>query len=120
MYSEHRFDSGVETHYCQPGEVLFMPAQMRYSSKWQQAGEFSLIGFPATFFDQIINESVGVNQIELIPQIGLSDRFIRQIGIALKADVEAGYPAGRIFGESLTTGLVIHLFKLRSQITDGA
>ncbi|MEO1377528.1 MAG: AraC family transcriptional regulator, partial [Cyanobacteria bacterium J06635_10] len=111
MYSEHRFDSRVENHYCQPGEVLFIPAQMRYSSNWQQAGEFSLIGFPPTFFEQIINESVEVNQIELIPQIGLSDPFIRQIGIALKADVEAGYPAGRMFGESLATGLVIHLFK---------
>jgi AraC family transcriptional regulator len=111
MRSEHRFDGGVQTHYCQPGEVLFIPARVSYSSNWEKAGNFSLIGFFPNFFEQITNESVRVKQIELIPQIGLNDSFIRQIGIALKADVEAGYPAGKIFGESLATALVIHLIK---------
>ncbi|GAQ00026.1 transcriptional regulator, AraC family [Leptolyngbya sp. NIES-2104] len=49
--------------------------------------------------------------MELIPQVGIRDRLIEQIGLALKADIEAQYPAGRIFGESLATGLVIHLLK---------
>ncbi|MBE9211916.1 hypothetical protein IQ247_04130 [Plectonema cf. radiosum LEGE 06105] len=109
IHSEHRFDGRVQTHYCQPGEGLFIPADISYSSNWRQAGEFSLIGFFPKFFEQIINESVQIKQIELIPQIGLSDAFIRQIGIAFKADVEADHPAGRMFGESLATGLVIHL-----------
>ncbi|BAY86704.1 AraC family transcriptional regulator [Calothrix parasitica NIES-267] len=111
MHSEHRFDEQLQTHYCQPGEVLFIPAWVTYSSKWEKAGNFNLIGFYPNFFEQIINESVRVKQIELIPQIGLNDLFIRQIGIALKADVEAGYPAGKMFGESLATALVIHLIK---------
>ena len=101
MQSEHRFNGKLQTHYCQPGEVLFIPAEVSYSSNWEQKGEFYLIGFYPKFFKQIINESVGVKQIELIPQIG----------IALKADVEAGYPAGKMFGESLATVLVIHLIK---------
>lgn len=74
-------------------------------------GEFCLIGFYPRFFEQIVNESVQTKGVELIPQIGLNDPFIQQMGIALKADVEANYPAGKIFGESLATGLVIHLVK---------
>jgi len=109
--SEHRFDGQVQTRYCQPGEVLFIPAEVRYSSNWQQAGDFSVIGFFPKFFEQMVNESVQVKQVELIPQIGLIDPFIQQVGLALKADVEAGYPAGRMFGESLASGLVIHLLK---------
>ena len=111
MDSEHRFDGELQTHYCQPGEVLFIPAQINYSSNWEKAAEFSLIGFFPKFFEQIINESIQIKRVELIPRIGISDGFIQQIGIAIKADVEAGYPAGRIFGESLATGLVIHLIK---------
>ena len=111
MDSEHRFDGRVENHYCQAGEVLFIPAEINYSSNWEKSGEFSLIGFFPKFFERIINESVQTKRIELIPHIGLNDPLIQQIGIALKADVEAGYPAGRIFGESLATGLVIHLIK---------
>ncbi|MGB7442771.1 MAG: AraC family transcriptional regulator [Coleofasciculaceae cyanobacterium] len=70
-----------------------------------------MIGFFPKFFEQIINESVQVKQVELIPQIGLVDPFIQQVGLALKTDVEAGYPTGQMFGESLATGLVIHLLK---------
>ena len=111
MHSEHRFDGCLQTHYSKPDEVVFIPAEINYSSKWKKAGEFSLIGFFPTFFEQIVNESVQTKGVELIPQIGLNDPFIQQMGIALKADVEAGYPTGKMFGESLATGLVIHLVK---------
>ncbi|MBD2000600.1 helix-turn-helix transcriptional regulator [Leptolyngbya sp. FACHB-541] len=109
--SEHRFEGQVQTCYCQPGEVLFIPAKVRYSSIWQQPGEFSLIGFLPAFFEKIVNESIQPDRIELIPKIGLVDPFIQQVGLALKADVEADHPAGRMFGESLATGLAIHLIK---------
>jgi AraC family transcriptional regulator len=111
IHSEHRFEGEVKTCYFQPGEVLFIPAKIGYSSIWKQPGEFSLIGFFPTFFDRTVNESVRVKKIELIPQIGRSDPFIQQVGLALKADVEANHPAGRMFGESLATGLAIHLLQ---------
>lgn len=109
--SEHRIEGQIQTCYCKPGEMLFIPAGMRYSSNWQQAGEFSLLGFSPRFFEQIAHESVRIKRVELIPQIGIHDPLVQQIGLALKADVEAKHPAGRMFGESLATGLVIHLLK---------
>jgi AraC family transcriptional regulator len=69
------------------------------------------LGFSPQFFEQVVFEAVRVKQIELIPHIGVSDSLVQQIGLALKADIEAKHPAGRMFGESLTTGLVIHLLK---------
>lgn len=109
--SEHRVDGQIQTCCCKPGEMLFVPAARQYASNWQQAGEFSLLGFSPRFFAQIADESVRIKQIELIPQIGIHDPLVQQIGLALKADVEAKHPAGRLFGESLATGLVIHLLK---------
>jgi AraC family transcriptional regulator len=109
--SEHRVDGQRQTCYCKPGEMLFIPAGRQYSSNWQQAGEFSLLGFSPKFFEQIAHESVRIKRVELIPQLGIHDALVQQIGLALKADVEAKHPAGRLFGESLATGLVIHLLK---------
>lgn len=109
--SEHRIEGQIHNCYCEAGEMLFIPAEVRYSSNWQQAGEFSLLGFSPRFFEQIAHESVRVKRVELIPHVGIRDPLVQQIGLALRADVEAKHPAGRLFGESLATGLVIHLLK---------
>ncbi|HEY9622531.1 MAG TPA: AraC family transcriptional regulator [Crinalium sp.] len=109
--SEHQVEGKRLTCYCQPGEMLLIPAGVTYSSLWCDAGEFSLLGFCPQFLEQVAYESVRMKQVELIPHIGVSDRLVQQIGLALKTDIEAKHPAGRMFGESLATGLVIHLLK---------
>lgn len=109
--SEHRLENQIQKCYCKSGEMLLIPAGVRYSSNWHQAGEFSLLGFSPKFFEQIAGESVQIKRVELVPQIGISDPLVLQIGLALKADIEAEYPVGRMSGESLATGLVFHLLK---------
>jgi len=109
--SEHQVEGQILNCYCQPGEMLLIPAGINYSSLWHGAGEFSLLGFSPQFFEQIAHESVRVKQVELMPHIGVGDSLVQQIGLALKADIEAKHPVGRMFGESLATGLVIHLLK---------
>lgn len=109
--SEHRVEGKVHNCYCKPGEMFFIPAGVKYASHWHEAGEFSLLGFSPSFFEQVAQASVRGKRVELIPQIGIRDRLVQQIGLALKADIESKHPAGRVFGESLATGLVIHLLK---------
>ena len=109
--SQHRLDGQVQHCYCKPGEMLFVPAGMRYASNWQQAGEFSLLGFSPSFFEQVVHETIQVKQVELMPHIGINDPLVLQNGLALKADVEAKHPVGRLFGETLATGLAMHLLK---------
>nr|MBD2466016.1 hypothetical protein [Oscillatoria sp. FACHB-1407] len=109
--SEHQVEGQRLSCYCQPGEMLFIPPGINYSSLLHEAGEFSLLGISPQYFEQVAHESIRVKQIELIPHIGVADSLVQQIGLALKADIEAKHPAGRMFGESLATGLVIHLLK---------
>ncbi|MGH8000548.1 MAG: AraC family transcriptional regulator [Brasilonema sp.] len=109
--SKHRLNNQLQNNYCKPNEILLIPAGVSYAGIWHQAGEFSLLGFYPKFFEQVAYESIQVKQIELIPQLAVIDPFIQQIGFALKADVESGNPAGRLFGESLATALVVHLLK---------
>lgn len=121
--SKHRLNGQLHNNYCRPDEILLIPAGVSYSGIWHEAGEFSLLGFSPKFLEQVAYESVRVKPIELIPQLGVTDSFIQQIGLALKADIEAGHPTGRLFGESIATALVVHLLKQysvwRSQLPSG-
>lgn len=110
-HSEHRVEGKLHNWQCNPGELLLIPAGVEYASHWYAAGQFSLLGFSPRFVEQVAQETVQINLAELIPQVGICDRLVQQIGLALKADVEAQYPTGRMFGESLATGVVIHLLK---------
>ncbi|MDX2213128.1 MAG: AraC family transcriptional regulator [Oculatellaceae cyanobacterium bins.114] len=109
--SEHQIGGQFQNCFCKSGEMLLIPAGVQYASLWHEAGEFSLLGFSPKFFEQVAYESMRMKRIELLPHIGISDPLVQQIGLALKVDVEANHPAGRIFGESLATGLVIHLLR---------
>lgn len=111
LKSKHRLNGQRQNNYCRPNEILLVPSGVSYAGSWQQAGEFSLLGFSPNFFEEVAFESIQTKQIELIPQFAVTDPFIQQIGFVLKADVEAGHPTGRLFGESIATALVVHLLK---------
>ncbi|MGG6270712.1 helix-turn-helix domain-containing protein [Leptolyngbya sp. AN03gr2] len=110
-HSEHRVEGKVHNWHCNPGELLLIPAGVEYASHWYTAGEFSLLGFSPRWVEQVAQAAVQLNRVELVPQVGIVNPLVQQIGLALKADVEAQYPAGRMFGESLATGLILHLLK---------
>ncbi|HEY9894530.1 MAG TPA: hypothetical protein V6D34_03825 [Candidatus Sericytochromatia bacterium] len=44
--------------------------QVQYSVNWHQTGAFSLLGFSSHFFEPMADQSVPVQPIELISQIG--------------------------------------------------
>jgi len=45
-------------------------SQVQYSVNWHQTGAFSLLGFSSHFFEPMADQSVPVQPIELISQIG--------------------------------------------------
>ena len=47
-------------------------------------------------------------------KISTHDPLIQQIGLSLKSDIEAGYPTGKIFGESAATMLAARLLHQHS------
>lgn len=67
--------------------------------------------FDVSFLKQIADEMESFPQIELTPQWNIFDPVIQSIVKALKTDLEAGSPAGRLYGESFGTALSVHLLK---------
>jgi AraC family transcriptional regulator len=60
-------------------------------------------------FQRAVPEAELAGDAELIDQWGIEDRRIEYILRALDADLEAGFPAGGLFGESLLNALAVHL-----------
>lgn len=49
--------------------------------------------------------------VELVPQFAVHDAQIQYIGLALLAELEAGCVAGRLYGDSLSVALAVHLLR---------
>jgi AraC family transcriptional regulator len=73
--------------------------------------KFSVFILCPRFVREVAHESIDPDRVELIPQFAVQDPLIHQIGLSLKADIEAGYPTGKIFGESAATMLAARLLQ---------
>ena len=56
-------------------------------------------------------------QFEVVNRFGIRDSQIENIGWALKAEMEAGYPSGRVFRDSLATALAAALVRHHSSLS---
>lgn len=58
---------------------------------------------------RVCEESKGGGQVELIQRNGVVDHTLQSLLSAMVADLKAGCPAGRIFGESLATAIAAYV-----------
>jgi len=56
-----------------------------------------------------IDETIGQDDIELTEHWNVTDRHIMSVLLALTTDLDAGSPAGPIYGESLANALAVYL-----------
>jgi AraC family transcriptional regulator len=95
------------------GCVNITPKGIPTQARWDKEIKIILISFDSRLFQRIAEE-IGSDRIELIPQRGVCDRQIFHLGMALKAELEAGFVSGKLYGESLATALSAHLIKCYS------
>jgi AraC family transcriptional regulator len=92
-------------------EALIVPAEVTSSAVWTKEAKFSVFILCPRFVREVAHESFDPDCVELIPQFAVQDPLIHQIGLSLKADIEAGYPTGKLFGESAATMLAARLLQ---------
>ena len=93
-----------------PGEASLTPAYTWDALRWPgEANEFLVCELDTAFMAQSVREIVKSEKIELRQIRGIQDARIDAILSGLKADVDAGYSSGAIFGEMLATALAVHL-----------
>jgi AraC family transcriptional regulator len=106
-----RLDGHFKRYLFHSGQSVITPAKSDYWSIREAGGSFLLLSLQPEFISQLAQDLLHQDSIELIPQFAVTDLFIQQIGLALKADLESGCTLGRLYGESLGTTLAVHLIK---------
>ncbi len=102
------------------GEVAIIPEGRAW--EWEFKGETVSDVLPLCLEDAFMREvtrSVDVDPegVEILPILGLRDPRIEQIGLLLKAEIEAeGLLGGRLYAESLATALAISLVREHSSL----
>jgi AraC family transcriptional regulator len=99
-----------------PGNVCITPFQHPHGIRWHDRMEVLSLTLEPKFVTQAAREFVNPDRVELTMHRGQKDPLIREILFALKAELEAGCPSGRLYGEAMGTALAVHLLKQYSTL----
>jgi AraC family transcriptional regulator len=86
-----------------------LPAELVYKLCWNINVEFIHCYIEPSFLAQIAHESVNPDRVELLFQVKRYDLLVRQIGLALRADLETNKTGSRFYADSLATALCAHV-----------
>lgn len=84
------------------GLVNVTPKGIPTQARWNQEIKFLLVSFDSSLFKKVADDVIigSYRNIEIIPQRGVCDRQILHLGMALKTELQAGCPSGKLYGES--------------------
>jgi AraC family transcriptional regulator len=94
-----------------PGSTSLLPAGFRRAAKVLRPlpGAGLILQINPSFFDRTIGRITKGGKVELIQRVDLNDGQISRLMESLRADIEAGSPAGPLFGESVAMALSAHI-----------
>lgn len=112
VQAERAFDGRRQHEQIGSGSnVVIVPATVEHQTNWSEESPFLLLFLEPDFLTQVAHESITTERIQLIPQYAMGDPFIDQIGRSLIAELESNAWGGRLFADSLTIALAIHLIR---------
>jgi AraC family transcriptional regulator len=91
------------------GSMIFVSRGTEDSISFPRAVRRILLNLEPSLLKRASPDFDTGRDVEFIDQWGVPDRQIEYILRALEADLEAGVPAGGLFGESLLCALAVHL-----------
>jgi AraC family transcriptional regulator len=107
--AERLVDGILYKHSVAPGDTIILPAQIGVKASWQGSSEFVLVGFHPNIFSHILDE-FSVSDRQIVPQLGIPDPLILQMGLALKQALEKNL-GNRLYVETMANALFVHLIQ---------
>jgi AraC family transcriptional regulator len=92
-----------------PGTTFILPSGTEDELRWFGPTHRMAVALSGGMLAGALDETAHESAIELSEHWNLTDPQIMALLVAMKADLEAGSPAGRLYGESLGTALAVYL-----------
>lgn len=112
--AERLIDGQFRREQVLQGDVVIVPANTWHRTSWNRAGGAIVLGLEPKEFARTVDETIERDRIELIPHFATPDPLVHQIGLALKRALENSGNASRLYAETMTTALMVHLLQYYS------
>lgn len=95
------------------GDFSITPAQMPFFARWDGEDRYLKIRLTSRFIQRVATEALEINgdRLELLPQARIRDPQIEAIGLMLLSEVQQGHTANKLYVESLSNVLAVHLIR---------
>jgi len=102
-----------------PGQMSFSPAGLTQAMRLDSPVTVLNVRYEPRFFERLAAEALEVRggRVNLATAAHTHDPRIEHIGAALTAEIEAGFPSGRLYCDGLATALAAHLIRLYASHT---
>ncbi|MBD1824638.1 helix-turn-helix transcriptional regulator [Cyanobacteria bacterium FACHB-DQ100] len=107
--AERSIDGKFHREQVANGNMVLVPARIGCRSRWFDWGGVMFFGFDSIKLAQAVDEAT--DQTELLPQFALNDPLVYHIGLSLKTVLERDGNASRLYAESLSNALIVHLLQ---------
>jgi AraC family transcriptional regulator len=102
--------AGKCLHYtAQPGTTFVLPRGTVDEVRWSGPTHRIAVALHPSLLLTAIDETIGQSHIELTEHWNVTDPHIMSVLLALTTDLDAGSPAGRLYGECLANALAVYL-----------
>jgi AraC family transcriptional regulator len=108
---EWRMNGRREEAFFTGGEAIINPAGLFVAPRWSRAVELLLMAINPGFVNRIATEMGADGQVELMPRFHFRDALLEQLLRSLIAEFEQASPPDRLYADSLTHTLIVHLIK---------
>src|SRR5215475_14241422 len=96
-------------HTAEPGTTFVLPRGTVDELRWSGPTHRIAVALHPSLLLGAIDETIGQKHIELTEHWNALDHQIMSVLLALTTDLDAGSPAGRMYGESLANALAVYL-----------
>jgi AraC family transcriptional regulator len=105
-------DRQTVTVELRPGQIVFYPASVPFSTRTEDAGEYLLLALDPTFIRRAACDLLQPpDLVEWQPAVAVDDPVLAALAFALKLEMENGYPGGRAYGEILAAAAAASLLR---------
>jgi AraC family transcriptional regulator len=100
---------GTHSGPLRPHTIMLMPRGSRHRLLTEDPLATVSVALHPELLSRAFDATAAGAAIELTPQWNRTDPHVTSMLLALRADLEEGSPAGRLYGESLGTALAVYL-----------
>ncbi len=93
----------------EPGDLHLNTQGVKLWGRWHQEIEVLVVSLNPGFVARVAQDTVDADRIEFTNPHAFQDTQLQHLMLALKAELNAGCPGGRLYGEALGTALTLHI-----------